>query len=420
MQNNKKDKTLFQNKRFNIVLSLVLAVATWVAVALYIDPEKTKTIDKVPVDFSYNSPSYTGQNLDIIAKPNMYVNITVEGDGYVVDSLHAEDFTVYPSYTQVKGAGKYELMLNSKTMGSQAFKVMAISPEFVEVQFDKVVSKKFPVTVLATGIETEIGYFMDQPLAAPAEVTLTGPEAQMANVSKVVANVMLVEKRKDSVITNAPLEIQDKDGNVITGSNITMDAEQIEARIPILEEREIPIKIGFVGAPTGFDTSSLKMELSNDVIRVAGQTKLWDTFKELDAGYVDLTKFEIDGEYTFPITLPDGFINMDKLLSVTATFDTQGLVTKPITVTDIRVSGATPIGLTLKVPNNAKIKNVVLVGPKDEIDEITPQSVVAQMNAQDVSLSNAKQNVPVQILIPSSSKIFAIGSYTVLCDTTVN
>ncbi|MEG0178578.1 MAG: hypothetical protein RR654_03400 [Oscillospiraceae bacterium] len=94
MQNNKKDKTLFQNKRFNIVLSLVLAVATWVAVALYIDPEKTKTIDKVPVDFSYNSPSYTGQNLDIIAKPNMYVNITVEGDGYVVDSLHAEDFTV--------------------------------------------------------------------------------------------------------------------------------------------------------------------------------------------------------------------------------------------------------------------------------------------------------------------------------------
>lgn len=415
----KKDKSFIKSRRFNIILSLVLAIGIWVIVAMYIDPEKTRVIEKVPVDFTYNSPSYTGQNLDIIDKPNVYVNINVEGDGYIIDALRPEDFTVYPSYTQVKGAGKYELMLNAKPVSGLTFKVVSISPDFVSVQFDKVVSKKFPVTVIASGIETEAGYFMDVPVSAPTEITLTGPEAQVNSVAKVVANVTMSEKRKESVITNAALELQDKDGNVITDSNITMDAEQIEARIPILEEREIPIKVGFIGAPIGFDTSSLKMELSNEIIHVAGQTKLWDTFTELDAGYVDLTKFTMDGEYTFPITLPDGFVNMDKLLSVTATFDTSKIATKVVAVSDIRVSGTMPAGLSLTLPDNAKVKNVVLAGPAEVLDEITPQSVVAQMNAQDVALTNAKQNVPVQIIIPSSSQVFVIGSYTVLCDTQV-
>ncbi|MEG0649552.1 MAG: CdaR family protein [Oscillospiraceae bacterium] len=422
MKNNSKSKGFFNDKRFNIILSLLLAIITWIVVVIYIDPETQKVISKVPVDFDYNSSSYESQGLDILNRTQVYVDVLVEGDGYAVESLRAEDFTVYPSYTQVKGAGKYELEMNYKEQGSQKYKVQSMSPSTVTLQFDKIEEKKMPITVAISGIEPDIGYFMDAPIAAPAEVTLRGPVTEISRVAKVVANVVSTEKRKESSIKTASLEMQDKDGTPIVDTLITMDKQQVEVNIPILEEREIPISIAYIGMPTGFDTAWLdsRLKLSDNKIRVAGPSKLWDTLPTLNIGYVDLTKFVMDGEYSFPVTLPEGFVNMDKLLSVTATFNTDGLVATSVNVTDVRTSGATAQGLTLNVPSRAKVNNVVLIGPKEEIKELNPINVIAQIDATNVSKITGQQNVPVQILVPSSSKIFASGNYTVLCDTTVD
>ncbi|MEG2924599.1 MAG: hypothetical protein RR848_09020, partial [Oscillospiraceae bacterium] len=82
MKNNSKSKGFLSDKRFNIILSLLLAIITWIVVVIYIDPETQKVISKVPVDFDYNSSSYESQGLDILNRTQVYVDVLVEGDGY--------------------------------------------------------------------------------------------------------------------------------------------------------------------------------------------------------------------------------------------------------------------------------------------------------------------------------------------------
>lgn len=422
MKKNKTIEKFMQNKRFSMVLSLVLAVITWMLVTRYIDPSRTDVIDKVPVDFEYNAATYQSLGLEILNKEQIYVKVDIAGDGYVLSGLSAKDITVHPMYDeQVRGPGTYELELTYKRKNNKAYEVTSISPRYVTVQFDKVIDKKMPITVNATNLEIAEGYYLDTPVASPAEVNLYGPESAINKVAKVVANVSVAEKRKDSVVVPANLELQDKDGNVLslTDNYITMDVDKVEVRLNILEEREIPITVEYTNVPYGFDTSILKMELSQDTLRVAASTAQWENFQSFNVGYIDLSTFQMDKEYQFSVKLPDGFINRENLLNLTATFDNSHLKTKTVTVTDVRSSGALPKGLKLTVPTNASIGNVQLIGPEKVLEDITASNVIAQINASELPQISGKQDVPVHIIIPGSSQVFAIGSYKIVCRTTV-
>lgn len=422
MKKNKTVEKFLQNKRFSMFLSLLLAVITWMLVTRYIDPSRTDVIDKVPVDFDYNAATYQSLGLEILNKEQIYVKVDVAGDGYVLSGLSAKDITVHPLYDdQVRGPGTYELELTFKSKNNKAYEVTSINPRYVTVQFDKVVDKKMPITINAINLEIAEGYYLDTPVAAPAEVNLYGPESSINKIAKVVANVSVSEKRKDSVVAPADLELQDKDGNVIstTDNYITMDVDKVEVRLNILEEREIPITVEYTNVPYGFDTSLLKMKLSQDILRVAAPTALWENFQSFNVGYIDLSTFQMDKEYQFSVKLPDGFINRDNLLNLTATFDNSHLEMKLVNVTDVRSSGALPKGLKLTVPTNGSINNVKLIGPSDVLKDITSANVVAQINATELSQISGKQDVPVHIIIPGSSQVFAIGSYKIVCQTTV-
>ena len=68
---------------------------------------------------------------------------------------------------------------------------------------------------------------------------------------------------------------------------------------------------------------------------------------------------------------------------------------------------------TLKV-----VSNVTLYGPAAEIEELSADSIVAQIDCQSLNLTVGQQTIAVSIQIPSSSRIFATGSYTVQCEVT--
>ena len=67
---------------------------------------------------------------------------------------------------------------------------------------------------------------------------------------------------------------------------------------------------------------------------------------------------------------------------------------------------------------SSMVSGVTLYGPADEIESLTADSVVAQIDCQSVNLSAGQQTIPVTIQIPSSTRIFATGSYTVQCEVT--
>lgn len=407
--------TLLDNKRFTAALSIVLAFFAWLIVVSVIDPQSDKSI-LVAVDFEYNKAAYVSQGLNILEKPSKTVSVQVKGDGSVLGSLAASDIIVYPNYSAVKGAGSYTLKLDIKNAGGGKKFEIVQQDLYVDVTFDKVVTQKFTVNVNATGIQPADGYYMDLPVASPAEITLSGPESSMNRIAKIVANVELNEQRTESAIVTGKLQFIDEGGKPVTDTNITADAAQVEVTIPIYKIKELPLKVEYTSVPTGFDPEVLKPKLSEQTIRVAGPAAQLDSLTAISAGIVDLAVFELGKEVTTNIELPEGLRNVDGLQSVTITFDTIGYTIKTVTVTEVRTINVAE-GVTITFPTE-RVNNVTLVGEEAELEALSATSVVAQVDASSSNLSVAKgqQNISVQIVVPSSKKVFATGSYTILCN----
>ena len=74
--------------------------------------------------------------------------------------------------------------------------------------------------------------------------------------------------------------------------------------------------------------------------------------------------------------------------------------------------------LSLSLIHICLVSNVTLYGPAAEIEELSADSIVAQIDCQSLNLTVGQQTIAVSIQIPSSSCIFATGSYTVQCEVT--
>ena len=401
---------LFSDKRFTIVFSILIAIGLWFVVRSIINPNSIATIRNVKVNYDYNSAAYLSQGLDIVEKDTEDKSVTISGDDNQISGVEAEDILLYPNYSQVNGPGTYTLKLVAtqadSLLNSRSYDFNEISPSaYVQVTFDKVSTKKFTITVNASGIDPEDGYYVDTPVASPAEVTVRGPESVVNSIDKVMANVTLNEKRTESALTTAQLEFLDKEGNPVDSTYLTMDVSQVEVTIPVLKIKEVPLTVEVLN-PT----------LSQETIRVAGSAEQVDALESINAGYIDLAKLQLGTSVDLSTELPDGLRNIDSVQKVTVSFNTMGFTTRTISVSEIRVVNAAS-GTTV-TPSVGRINNVTLIGREDELEELSESSVVAQIDASptNVSVTKGQQNMEVEIIVPGTETVFATGTYTVLCD----
>lgn len=428
-QKNDRLQKLLDDKRVTALVSLVLASLLWFVVVSVINPNTTNTIKYVSVNYEYNATAYTNYGLSIVEKDTETKNIRVNGNGSSIKSLSASDVILYPDYSAVTGPGTYTLKLAAKradtSLMGKNFEITEISPNaYVRVTFDKVTSKKFAVTVNASGIEPADGYYVDTPAAAPAEVTVRGPESEVSRVDKVVANVTLTGERKESALSTVTVEYRDKAGNPITGGYLRVDAEQVEVTIPVLKVKELPITVKYANVPSGYDVAGqLKPMLSQSTIRLAGPADVIDALSAVETDYLDLSKFVLGETVPLKLLIPSGtgLRNLDSLLSVDVTFQTNGFTKRTITVTQIDTVNV-PAGTTVR-PSVARVSNVLLVGSEEELSALAATSVIAQVDASPTNITvgpKGQQNMPVHIIIPGTSSVFATnpagGGYTVLCD----
>lgn len=408
---------LFENRQFNVVLSVVVAVLAWLLVSMYVNTEDTRYIQKVPVNLSYSASVYQALDLSVVDAADYTVTVKVKGPRSVINGLSASDILAYPQMSGVSDSGRYDLaVVATKVDSSKDYEIVAgsVSPKTVSVRFDHVINKKFVVEVDTTGATPAEGYILDKAFATPSEITLSGPESEVSAVSRVVASVNLSgAELTESQLTTGVISLYDRDDNPLSQNLITLDAENIELTIPILKKATLPLKVSFTGVPQGLDTSIFHYTLSSESINVAGPGSKVDALSDFNIGYINIAKdFKLNGVYDFDITLDKGFVNLDNISHVTVSFDTSALASKTITVKDIRAVNV-PQNYQVQV-ETSKIYDVTVIGTKAEIEALTAADVVAEIDASQLAAEKGQQTVAVNILIPGSSSVFAAGSYTAL------
>ena len=230
-----------------------------------------------------------------------------------------------------------------------------------------------------------------------------------------VATVASDSELSDTTTEPSSLELRDENGETFTPQYTTMDSDTANVTLTIYQVRELPLVVDFIGTPSNFDTSSLKYALSQETLRVAGPARTIGELEELTVSDFDLAReFELGRDYQRLVELPAGVVSLDGVTSVTLSFDTTDMESTTLNISNIKAINV-PSNYELEILSSI-VSGVTLYGPADEIESISADSVVAQIDCQSVNLTVGQQTIPVTIQIPSSTRVFATGSYTVQCE----
>ena len=413
-------KSLWSYPLFSLILALFCGFVAWTVVAVYVDPQGSVTVQDVPINYANGASAYTSQGLDIVEKPSIEtVDVRVDGNSTIIGNITNSDIMVYPSYAGVSGAGRVTLRLQARLVNTTDFpgdiECAVESPRTIEVVFDEVSEKTLAITVDASAVSVAEGYMLNRSAAVPAEITLRGPTSELDQIASVVATVSSDAELSDTTTVPATLELRDENGEVYTPEYTTMDSETANVTLTVYQVRELPLVVDFIGTPTNFDTGSLRYTLSQDTLRVAGPARTISALEELTVTNFDLSQeFELGRDYQRLVELPSGIVSLDGVTIVTLIFDTIDMGSTTLNISNISA---------INVPSNYEVEilssmvsGVTLYGPAEEVEALSADSVVAQIDCQSVNLTVGQQTIPVTIQIPSSSRIFATGSYTVQCE----
>ena len=413
-------KSLWSYPLFSLILALFCGFVAWTVVAVYVDPQGSVTVQDVPINYANGTSAYTSQGLDIVEKPGIEtVDVRVDGNSTIIGNITNSDIMVYPSYAGVSGAGRVTLRLQARLVNTTDFpgdiECTVESPRTIEAVFDEVSEKTLAITVDASAVSVAEGYMLNRSAAVPAEITLRGPTSELDQIASVVATVSSDAELSDTTTVPATLELRDENGEVYTPEYTTMDSETANVTLTVYQVRELPLVVDFIGTPTNFDTRSLRYTLSQDTLRVAGPARTISALEELTVTNFDLSQeFELGRDYQRLVELPSGIVSLDGVTSVTLSFDTSDMGSTTLNISNISA---------INVPSNYEVEilssmvsGVTLYGPAEEVEALSADSVVAQIDCQSVNLTVGQQTIPVTIQIPSSSRIFATGSYTVQCE----
>ncbi len=411
---------LLDNPRLRMLVAFILAVISWIIVTVGIQPDTDRTITSVPVDFSYDSARYSVMGLSIVNEPVKNVSLKVYGNGSDIGSLKKEDFVVYPKYNAVKGPGQIELSLDvkciSQTVDANNIKVN-VQPADTEVTvvFDKVEEKEVPVRVVTKDLAVAPGYTLYKYQPVPAEITLRGPKNELDKIAEAVAEITVEEKLSQTQTLTAPLNFVNEAGEPVELKYVKPEATAADVTLTVYQKAELPLVVTLINAPPGFDESSLKYTLSQKTLQVAGPASVIENMTEVSIGSVDLSTFALDKVYELPVELPNGLVSEENVESVTLNFDTSNMTTKTFNLKSDAVQVVNmPAGYSLNVLTN-RIRNVVICGPKDVLDGLTADSVVARIDMDELNVVTGQQTIAVNIYVPADNRVFALGSYSISC-----
>ncbi len=407
---------LFDSRNFNIIFSLLVGLISWVFVVTTIDTAYDGVVEDVPVNFSVDEVSVRSQGLSIIGSPEATVDIYVTGDRTLVGALRPSDFNVTVRYDYITGPGSYQLPISVSKADSYAdFSILSVTPSEAEIRVDIIESKTLAIEVDVQSIAVEEGYILGLPSVTPTEIVIQGSASEVQRIAHAV-----VEYEEGSVplsertISEGDIILYDVDGQEVNSADITMGIDTAEISIPVLKTGQMNTKFEYINIPDGFDIDSLRYTINPQVIDVAADEVSISKAGDLLIGYIDLKTFELGASYSFDITLPSGFTNLDNVSKATVTFDTSNMSQTTVTVNDFRIKNPVQ-GVDLEVATD-QIVDVKLIGDTDTLETLQSESVIAEIDYANVSTTQGLQEVPVKIQIPSADDVFAIGEYTAIIE----
>ena len=181
-----KKESIFDNKTFLVVLSVVMAFWAWIFVSLNSNDTKGTTISGNAIDMQQVDESIGKLGLSTISAEQPKVTVRVEGVIYDIGNLTASDVRVYPDISKVTTAGVHTVELKGEVEdGDKNISIESISPASIQIKFDSLETVTMDIKARLSGYSAPADdYLIRDVSVSPSSVELTGPAEDIARISQ--------------------------------------------------------------------------------------------------------------------------------------------------------------------------------------------------------------------------------------------
>ena len=346
-----KIKKFLQNDNAVRVLSIIIAVLTWIFVVVVVNPNTEAVVKDIPIRIDLSGTSAERLGLEIVSDEVLLANVTVTGDRTVIGSLDSEDIEVSAILTGISEPGTYsDIQLQvRKTSVGKSFDIEICSPSTITLKFDRKTTKTLPVSLELNDLTVADGYMIEEVITSPTSITVTGPENEVIKVAGCIVHGNINGEINTSTVITSDIILIDSEGKEINNQHLALSVDSVDITIPVLKRKTLPVEFTYTNVPEGFDAESVNYMLSNDAIEVAGPETLINQWDSINIGYIDLSELDSTREYEFDIVLPSSFVNVKNITTLIARFVLSDYETDTFTVSNIfrRIIIVTP-----KVPSS--------------------------------------------------------------------
>ncbi len=389
-----------------VLISVIAAVLIWFIVGTFINPTDTRYISGIPVQIE-DSSVLKALGLSVVEGSSQTITVQVSGPKLTISSLSPSDFTALPRYSAISAPGVYTLdvdvMISSNASGVT---IEDHSPHTVSVRLARLDEKTLDI---GYEIQTQIpdGYVLNDVTISEASVNVVGEQSILDSIES--AKVLIYSF--DETIQSLPINLLDKDGNIIDTSSLTLSLSQAQVTTTLNRTKVVNLiatiddaaDYNIQGTVTRTVTpSSITVSAAEDVIDSISDSYVIDT--------ISMSDVSGNLEKTIELKLPSGAKVIDGTDSVTVQTTVQGATAIQVDVPTIVIdSSLSAYNITV----NTQKLSVTVMGPTGSIATLLPENFTATViYTAGQTPPTGQYSMPVKI-VSSSPDVWAIGEYSV-------
>lgn len=413
---------MFENHMATMVFSVIIAVIMWFVISITIYPTTPVTVSHIPLVIDLKGTAAAADGYSMINRDVEEVSVRIEGNRSKVGTLDKDNLIAYAEIPNITTAGTKNLNIVVKSIDGTEFTVKSISPQSVNVRFDKIKTVTLDVLPDFTNIESAEGCIINKEnvVVSPATVDVTGPAqvvGQIKNASVVIASP--TEIGSAAKLVSDSIAFCDSNGSQILLSEespVEYDQVTYTIDVPVQYTKEMDITYKLRGVPSTFNEDFLRerLTLSTDKVTLAAPDQSLSNNKEFTLDTIPLSSITLDFSKNYTLEAPEGYENLSNINTVNLSLDSTGLVQKDFVVSEINIINA-PSSHTYSVVTEQLI--VTIVGNEDSISQIDPKQISVTVDLLSIQQSGDDASsfscVPT-ISIDKYDDVWASGDYKVI------
>lgn len=285
-----------RNKKRNIVLSLLIAIALWSFVIYTTDPVRSMIIKDVPVEIT-GQEVLEEKNLTVVDPEDVKIDVTVKGARSVLSSFSENDIHITADATEAVAGDNYLPITIKLDKDVQTSSDIART---IHVQVENVVNEARKIKIEYDDSVEEIA----------AEVTsadivhVKGPESKVKTVAYVSARLNESDISSGQSDVTKKIVPVDVEGNEVSG--VELDVMEVSIHLEGFDTKSLPLNVKVIGAPAnGYELVSAEMP---DKVVVSGSKDVLNAMSEVRGNTINIDGLYETTTVDLEISLPDGIV----------------------------------------------------------------------------------------------------------------